>query len=66
MRYYEIVIKGHIDNRRVAWFEGLNTTQLPRGETLVAGEVLDQAALHCILNRIRDMGLQLISVRMKG
>jgi len=63
MEDYEIIINGHIDRRRGDWFAGLEITQLPGGESRLSGKVEDQAALHGILNRFRDMGLQLLSVR---
>ncbi len=62
MDYYEIRVDGHIDNRRSQWFDGLTLTWLPEGETLLAGPVVDQAALHGVLSRIRDLGLTLVSV----
>ncbi|KUO51182.1 MAG: hypothetical protein APF76_16975 [Desulfitibacter sp. BRH_c19] len=65
MKHYEIIIKGHIDWRRADWFAGLEITQLPDGKSLLSGEVADQAALHGILNRVRDMGLPLLSVKQK-
>ncbi|MBL8079924.1 MAG: hypothetical protein JNM55_18290 [Anaerolineales bacterium] len=58
---YQIRIEGHLDER---WFEGLDVNPLPEGETLISGE-MDQSALHGILNRIRDLGLELISVQRK-
>ncbi|KJS48362.1 hypothetical protein [Desulfosporosinus sp. BICA1-9] len=63
MQYYEIMIRGHIDQRRAGWFAGLEITQLPEGITRLAGEVVDQAALHGILSRLRDMGIDLLSVK---
>ena len=63
MELYEIIIKGHIDRRREDWFAGLEITQLPEGKSRLAGEVADQAALHGLINRVRDMGLQLLSVK---
>jgi hypothetical protein len=60
---YHIRIKGHLDERWMRWFEGLEVTQHPNGETLISGVVMDQAALHGILNRICDLGLELISVQ---
>lgn len=63
MNIYEIVVKGHIHKERSSWFDGMTMEMLPQGETLLKGEVTDQAALHAILARIRDLGLPLISVR---
>ena len=63
--HYQICIKGHLDERRVRWFEGLDVTQLPNGKTIISGPVMDQAALHGLLNRIRDLGMELISVQPK-
>ncbi len=59
---YQIIIEGHLDERWLRWFEGLDVSALPDGETLISGE-MDQSALHGILNRIRDLGLELISVQ---
>lgn len=63
MQYYEIIIRGHIDQRRADWFAGLDIIQLSEGISRLVGEVVDQAALHGILNRIRDMGIELLSVK---
>jgi len=60
---YEIRFKGHLDVRRGQMFEGLEMVQGPGGETVLTGPVIDQAALHGILNRIRDLGVPLLSVR---
>jgi 2-polyprenyl-3-methyl-5-hydroxy-6-metoxy-1,4-benzoquinol methylase len=62
---YQIRVKGHLDERWIRWFEGLDVTRLPNGETAISGEIMDQAALHGILNRIRDLGMELISVQPK-
>jgi hypothetical protein len=59
---YQIRILGQLDERWLRWFEGLLVTYQPQGETLISG-TLDQAALHGVLNRIRDLGLELISVQ---
>jgi len=59
---YRICIKGHLDKHWMRWFEGLSVSQQPNGETVISGE-MDQSALHGILNRIRDLGLELISVQ---
>ena len=60
---YEIRLKGHLDDRWADWFEGLTITRETNGETLLAGPVADQAALHGLLKKVRDLGATLISVR---
>ena len=59
---YEIRVKGHLDSRWAAWFDGLSLTNSSDGTTLICGPVADQAALHGLLQKVRDMGLPLISV----
>ena len=59
---YEIRLKGHLDDRWAAWFEGLILTREDNGETLLTGPVVDQAALHALLRKVRDLGMPLISV----
>jgi hypothetical protein len=59
---YEIRLRGHLDPRWAAQFEGLSLTQEPDGTTVLAGNVVDQAALHGLLRRVRDLGLPLVSV----
>jgi len=63
---YQIRIKGHLDERWMRWFEGFEVTRHPTGETTISGPIIDQAALHGILNRIRDLGMELISVQSKA
>ena len=63
---YEIRFKGHLSSYRAQMFEGLEMVQGPGGETVLTGPVIDQAALHGILNRIRDLGVPLLSVRRLG
>jgi hypothetical protein len=60
---YEIRFKGHLNRRRAQTFEGLEMVQEPGGETVLTGPVIDQAALHGILSRIRDLGVPLLSVK---
>lgn len=62
-RHYRIRIKGHLDERWFRWFAGLDVAHADTGETVLTGTDLDQAALHAILNRIRDLGLELIAVQ---
>ena len=59
---YEIRIKGHLTDRWVDWFEGLTITVEDNGETLLTGPVIDQAALHGLLKKVRDLGMPLLSV----
>ena len=59
---YEIRLKGRLDGRGAGWFDGLSLTHESAGTTLIHGPVVDQAALHGVLTRVRDLGLPLISV----
>jgi hypothetical protein len=59
---YEIRIKGHLDDKWAAEFEGLTITLVEDGDTLLTGPVIDQAALHGLLKKVRDLGLPLVSV----
>jgi hypothetical protein len=59
---YEIRVKGHVDALWAAWFDGLSLTPKCDGTTVIHGPVADQAALHGLLRRVRDLGVPLISV----
>ena len=59
---YEIRIKGHLDERWSDWFDGLTITLEDSGDTLLTGPVVDQAALHGLLRKVRDLGIPLLSV----
>jgi hypothetical protein len=61
--HYEIRVRGVLDSRWSAWFEDLRLTSDEAGQTTIAGPVVDQAALHGLLAKVRDLGLELLSVR---
>jgi hypothetical protein len=59
---YEIRIRGHLHARWADWFDGLRLTNESDGTTIISGPVRDQAALHGLLQKVRDIGLPLVSV----
>jgi hypothetical protein len=59
---YQIRIKGHLGRQWTDWFEGLTITLDDNGDTLLTGSVVDQAALHGLLKKVRDLGIPLLSV----
>ena len=63
---YEIRVRGHLDDRWSDWLEGLAIHLQEDGTTLLVGPVVDQAALHGVITRIRDLGLTLLSVKLCG
>jgi len=60
--FYEIRVKEHLDERWSDWFDGLEITNLENGETVLSGEIVDQAALHGVLAKVRDLNLALVAV----
>ncbi len=62
MSVYEIRVKGHLEDHWSEWFDGLEITNLENGEALLSGEIVDQAALHGVLAKVRDLGLPLVAV----
>jgi hypothetical protein len=60
--FYQITVKGHLNPNWADRFEGLTITLEDNGETLLSGPVVDQAALHGLLRKVRDLGLPLLSV----
>jgi hypothetical protein len=63
---YEIRLTGHLDARWAGWFDGLTVAREADGTTVISGPVADQAALHGLLQRVRDLGLPLVSVTPIG
>jgi hypothetical protein len=59
---YEIRVTGRLGSRWAAWFDGLNLTSEDDGVTLISGAVVDQAALHGLLAKLRDLGIPLVSL----
>jgi hypothetical protein len=59
---YQIRVKSHLGSEWTDWFEGLTITQEESGDTLLTGPVVDQAALHGLLKKVRDLGMALVSV----
>jgi hypothetical protein len=62
---YEIRIEGHLGASWSSWLEDMSIRHTEGGETILAGSLRDQAALHGVLNRIRDLGLPLVEVKRK-
>ena len=60
--WYEIRVQGRLDDRWSTWFDGLTLSQTDDGTTVLRGPVTDQAALHGLLHKLRDIGLPLLSV----
>ena len=64
---YEIRLTGHLDAHWADWFDGLAVSGEPDGTTVISGRIADQAALHGVIQRVRDLGLPLVSVmRVEG
>ena len=59
---YEIRVKGHLDQRWSAWFDGMTINNQANGDTIISGPLVDQAALHSLLVKIYNLNLTLISV----
>ena len=60
---YSIRVQGYLDQERSGWFDGLAITHTTDGETILSGSIVDQAAQHGVLLKIRDMGLSLLEVK---
>jgi hypothetical protein len=59
---YQIILLGHLSSHWSDWFEGFTITRDEQGQTILVGPVIDQAALHGLLKKIRDLGIPLISI----
>ena len=62
VQHYEIRVRGHLSPRWMAWFDGLTLTNEDDGTTVMRGPVIDQAALHGLLQKLRDLGVALLSL----
>jgi len=62
LEVYQITVLGHLDSEWSDWFDGLTITLVDNGETILTGPIVDQAALHGVLIKIRDLGLPLHSL----
>jgi hypothetical protein len=59
---YAIRVRGRLDQRRAAWFDNMSIQHVANGDTILSGPLPDQAALHGVLARVRDLGLNLVAV----
>ena len=62
LEVYRITVKGHLESEWSDWFDGLTITLVDNGETILSGPIVDQAALHGVLIKIRDLGLPLLGL----
>jgi hypothetical protein len=62
VQHYEIRVRGHLGTRWAAWFDGLDLADADDGTTVISGPVVDQAALHGLLQKLRDLGIPLVSL----
>jgi hypothetical protein len=60
--YYQIKIKGHLDSHWSAWFGNMTISNEANGEAILHGPLVDQAALHGVLIKVRDLGLPLLAI----
>jgi len=65
-QFYEVRIEGHLHAKWASWFDGMSIQLEESGETLLAGPVIDQAALYGLLKKVRNLGMPLISVNRKS
>jgi hypothetical protein len=61
---YQIRVRGHLSDAWAEWFDGLTIENLPDGEALLSGPVVDKAALHGLLTKVRDLNLTLVAVAL--
>ena len=65
-RTYQIWVRGLLGPQGSAWFDGLSVSETAGGDTTITGRLADQSALHGVLARVRDLGLELVSVTLEG
>lgn len=61
---YQLCVRGHVNERRLSWFADLTVIHTVDGDTLITAPQLDQAALHALLHRVRDLGLELLGLQI--
>lgn len=61
---YQLCVRGHVNERRLSWFADLAVAHTVDGDSLITAPQLDQAALHALLQRIRDLGLEILSLQI--
>jgi hypothetical protein len=61
-QHYEITVQGHLAARWSTWFDGLELTRTAHGTTVISGPIVDQSALHGLLQKLRDLGIPLIAL----
>jgi hypothetical protein len=61
---YQIRVRGHLSDAWTEWFDGLSIENLPNGEALLSGPVVDKAALHGLLTKVRDLNLTLVAMTL--
>jgi hypothetical protein len=63
---YRIILQGHLSSQWSDWFDGFIITLDAHGQTILTGSIVDQAALHGVLKKIRDLGISLVSIQQLG
>lgn len=64
MQFFEIRVEGHLDKSWADWLDGFTITHTEEGETILTGEIKDQAQLYGMLSKLRDLGINLVSLNL--